>query len=81
MATEAGIIHQMKKAAPDKEFIRAPGKGSEGACEACSECPHMRRNTLAKLRGCMEDLSPEITLDEGLRERALLPIERMLEIR
>lgn len=81
VATEAGIIHQMQKAAPDKEFVRAPGKGPEGACEACSECPHMRRNTLAKLRSCMENLSPEITLEEGLRERALLPIERMLEIR
>ena len=81
VATEPGIIHQMKKAAPEKEFMRAPGKGPEGACEACSECPHMRRNTLAKLRECMENLSPEITLDEGLRERALLPIERMLEIR
>jgi quinolinate synthase len=81
VATEPGIIHGMKKAAPGKEFMRAPGKGPEGACEACSECPHMRRNTLAKLRDCMENLSPEITLDEGLRVRALLPIERMLEIR
>ncbi|WP_228281536.1 quinolinate synthase NadA [Rubrobacter marinus] len=81
VATEPGIIHQMKKAAPTKEFMRAPGKGPEGACEACSECPHMRRNTLAKLHECMENLSPEITLDEGLRVRALLPIERMLELR
>jgi quinolinate synthase len=80
VATEPGIIHQMKKAAPGKEFMRAPGRGSEGACEACSECPHMRRNTLEKLYGCMKNLSPEITLDEDLRLRALRPIERMLEI-
>lgn len=80
VATEPGIIHQMKKAAPEKEFMRAPGKGPEGACEACSECPHMRRNTLEKLYWCMRDLSPEITLDEELRLRAASPIERMLEL-
>ncbi len=80
VATEPGILHQMRKAAPEKEFMRAPGKGPEGACEACSECPHMRRNTLEKLHECMRDLSPEITLDEELRLRALKPIERMLEI-
>jgi quinolinate synthase len=80
VATEPGIIHQMRKAAPEKEFMRAPGKGPEGACEACSECPHMRRNTLEKLYRCMSDLSPEITLDEELRLRALRPIERMLEL-
>ncbi len=80
VATEPGIIHQMKKAAPEKEFIRAPGKGPEGACEACSECPHMRRNTVEKLYWCMRDLAPEITLDEDLRSRALSPIERMLEL-
>lgn len=80
VATEPGIIHQMRKAAPGKEFMRAPGKGPEGACEACSECPHMRRNTLEKLYECMRNLSPEITLDEDLRLRALRPIERMLEI-
>lgn len=80
VATEPGILHQMKKAAPEKEFMRAPGKGPEGACEACSECPHMRRNTLEKLYWCMRDLSPEITLDEDLRVRALKPIERMLEL-
>lgn len=80
VATEPGIIHQMQKAAPEKEFMRAPGKGPEGACEACSECPHMRRNTLEKLYWCMRDLAPEITLDEELRLRAARPIERMLEL-
>lgn len=80
VATEPGIIHQMKKAAPEKEFMRAPGKGPEGACEACSECPHMRLNTVEKLYECMKNLSPEITLGEDLRVRALRPIERMLEI-
>jgi quinolinate synthase len=80
VATEPGILHQMRKATPEKEFMRAPGKGPEGACEACSECPHMRRNTLEKLYECMGSLSPEITMDEDLRLRALRSIERMLEI-
>ena len=78
VATEPGIIHQMQKRAPGKEYIRAPGEGP--ACEACSECPHMRRNTLEKLVACMEDRRPEIELDEELRLRALGPIERMLEL-
>lgn len=79
VATEAGIIHQMQKASPGKLFIPAPGDGP--GCEACSECPHMRRNTLEKLVRCMEDLSPRIEIDEELRLRALRPIRRMLEIK
>jgi quinolinate synthase len=78
VATEPGIIHQMQKQEPGKEFMRAPGEG--GACEACSECPHMRLNTMEKLYWCMEELEPEITLDEELRLKALRPIERMLEV-
>ncbi|AHY45371.1 nadA: quinolinate synthetase complex, A subunit [Rubrobacter radiotolerans] len=78
VATETGIIHQMKKASPEKRFIPAPGDGP--GCEACSECPHMRRNTLEKLARCMRDLAPRIELDESVRLRALAPIERMLEI-
>lgn len=78
VATEPGIIHQMQKLAPQKTFLKAPGNGP--ACEACGECPHMRRNTLEKLYLCMRDGEPEITLDEELRLRALKPIERMLEI-
>lgn len=81
VATEAGIIHQMRKAAPEKEFIRAPGRGGpEGSCEACGECPHMRRNTMEKLHSCMVNLEPEITMDEDLRLAALRPIERMLAL-
>jgi quinolinate synthase len=74
VATESGIIHQMENACPEKTFISAPG---EGGC-ACSECPHMRLNTMEKLYLCMRDRTPEITLDEELRVRALRPIVRML---
>jgi quinolinate synthase len=81
VATEPGVIHQMQRLAPEKTFLRAPGEGSpDGACEACSECPHMRLNTVEKLYLCLRDLSPEIELDEKTRLAALVPIERMLEI-
>jgi quinolinate synthase len=76
IATEPGIIHQMVKACPEKTFIPAPG---EGGC-ACNECPHMRLNTMEKLYLCMKQGRPEITLDEELRQRALRPILRMLEM-
>lgn len=76
IATESGIIHQMEKACPNKTFIPAP---PEGDC-ACNECPYMKLNTLEKLYLCMINRAPEITLDEGLRLRALRPIQRMLEM-
>lgn len=76
VATEKGILHQMEKACPEKTFISAPG---EGGC-ACSECPHMKLNTMEKLYLCMRDRTPEITLDEDLRQRALRPILRMFEM-
>ncbi|WP_421657432.1 quinolinate synthase NadA [Leptothermofonsia sp. ETS-13] len=76
VATEPGIIHQMQKAAPHKQFIPAPPMNS---C-ACNECPHMRLNTLEKLYWCMENREPEITLPETTRVAALKPIQRMLEI-
>jgi quinolinate synthase len=74
VATEPGIIHQMKKAAPAKEFIPAP---PEANC-ACNNCPYMKLNTLEKLYLCMKERSPRIELDPVLRERALAPIQRML---
>ncbi len=74
VVTEPGVIHQMQKVAPDKEFIPAP---PENNC-ACNLCPHMRLNTLEKLYLTMKYRRPEITMDEELRQRALLPIQRML---
>lgn len=76
VATESGILHQMEKACPEKIFISAPG---EGGC-SCSECPHMKLNTMEKLYLAMRDRKPEITIEEGLRQRALQPILRMLEM-
>ncbi|MEM8602322.1 MAG: quinolinate synthase NadA [Cyanobacteria bacterium P01_H01_bin.121] len=76
VATEPGIIHQMQKAMPEKQFIPAPPTNS---C-ACNECPHMRLNTLEKLYWAMENRYPEITLPEEIRLAALRPIQRMLEL-
>jgi quinolinate synthase len=76
VATEPGLIHQMEKTCSGKTFIPAP---TEKDCP-CSECPYMRKNTLEKIYVCMKNGSPEITLDEELRKRALRPIERMLEM-
>lgn len=76
VATEPGIIHQMQLKSPDKVFIPAP---PESGCN-CNECPYMKLNTLEKLYLCMRDRNPEIKLDDGLREKALLPLKRMLEM-
>jgi quinolinate synthase len=75
IATEAGILHKMQQAAPDKVLIPAPPE--DESC-ACNMCPHMRRNTLAKLYLCLRDLSPRVEVPEDVRVRALAPIERML---
>jgi quinolinate synthase len=76
VATEPGILHSMRAAQPGKMLIPAP---PEGNC-ACNECPHMRRNTLEKVYMALKRRRPEITLDEDLRLRALLPIERMMAL-
>ena len=76
VATEAGILHQMIKASPDKMFIPAPPNNS---C-ACNDCPHMKLNTLEKLYLCLKYEQPELILPEEIRQRALKPIMRMLEI-
>lgn len=77
VATESGIIHQMKKECPDKTFIAAPGEDS--TC-GCNDCNYMKLNTLEKLYACLRDETPEITIDEKIAERARRPIERMLAL-
>jgi quinolinate synthase len=77
VATEAGILHRMEQEAPGKTLIAAPP--DDETC-ACNLCPHMRRNTLEKLYLCLRDLSPEVTVPEATRVRALVPIQRMLEM-
>lgn len=76
VATEAGILHQMRKQAPGRELIPAPP--NQGAC-ACNECPFMKLNTLEKLHDCLRDETNEIVVPDDLRQKALQPLERMLE--
>ncbi|MFN4246143.1 MAG: quinolinate synthase NadA [Flavipsychrobacter sp.] len=76
VATEAGILHQMQIASPDKTFIPAP---PDNAC-ACNDCPHMKLNTLEKLYLCLKYEQPEILMDEELRLASLKPLKKMLEL-
>ena len=75
IATEAGMLHRLKKECPGKEFIPAPTDNCR-----CNECRFMKLNTLEKLHDCMANLAPQIELSDEILRRARLPIERMLEI-
>ncbi|MDR1879500.1 MAG: quinolinate synthase NadA [Tannerellaceae bacterium] len=77
VATESGVIHEMKKQSPAKEFIPAPPNDS--TC-ACNECSFMRLNTLQKLYDCLKSESPEIQVDKEIQKKAIIPIQKMLEI-
>ncbi len=76
VATEVGILHQMKLTRPDAEFICSP---PNSGCD-CASCPYMRLNTLEKLYLCLRDATPEITMPEEVRVRALRPVQRMLDM-
>lgn len=76
VVTEAGILYEMKKNNPDKEFITV--SGGEGC--SCAECSYMKMNTLEKLYKCLRDETPEITLSADMIERAAKPIVRMLDM-
>ena len=78
VATEAGILHEMQKRCPTKQFIPAPVE--DDSC-ACSECAFMKLNTMEKLYNCLKNETPEIQLDQELMEKARLPIERMLSLK
>ncbi|MDO7173493.1 quinolinate synthase NadA [Mariniflexile sp. AS56] len=78
VATEAGILHKMQLEMPNTELIPAPAV-DDNTC-ACSECHFMKMNTLQKLHDCLLNESPQIEVPEDIRVRALLPIERMLEL-
>lgn len=76
VATESGILHQMQKESPEKEFIIVP---SDESC-SCNDCPYMKLNTLEKIYLCMKNESPEIVMNPELIKNALVPINRMLDI-
>lgn len=76
IASETGIVHQMKKIAPENEFLVAPASET---C-SCNDCPYMKMNTLEKLYKALLTESPEIIIEQDLVEKARKPIDRMLEI-
>ena len=75
IVTEEGMLHRLRRELPDKIFIPGP----TDQC-ACAECRYMKRNTLEKLYLCLRDLTPEIILDETLRQKAERSVRRMLEL-
>lgn len=76
VATESGIMYEMKKNNPDKEFLAV----ASGESCSCTECAYMKMNTLEKLYRCLRDESPEITLSDEMIEKAARPIVRMLDM-
>ena len=80
IATESGILFEMQRACPDKEFIPVPPEVTEGVGCSCNECEYMRMNTLEKLYACLRDEQTEMIVDEQIAGKAVSSIQRMLEM-
>ena len=81
VATEAGILHELQRTCPDKEFIPVPPEISESGLEcSCNECQYMKLNTLEKVYECLKHESPQIEIDPEIAKEAVKPINRMLEL-
>ena len=81
VATESGILHEMQRTCPDKEFIPVPPEISESGLEcSCNECQYMKMNTLEKVYDCLKNENPQIKIDKKIARQAVKPIERMLEL-
>ena len=80
IATESGILFEMQRACPDKEFIPVPPEITEGVGCSCNECEYMRMNTLEKLYDCLRDESPEMHVNPEIAAKAVSSIHRMLEM-
>ena len=80
VATESGILHEMQRACPDKEFIPVPPEVTEGVGCSCNECEYMRMNTLEKVYNCLLNETPEMKVKKEIAEKAITSIQRMLEM-
>ena len=80
IATESGILFEMQRACPDKEFIPVPPEVTEGVGCSCNECEYMRMNTLEKVYNCLKNESPEMIVPKETAEKAVSSIQRMLEM-
>ena len=79
VATDRGIFHKMQQQAPNKLLIEAPTAGDGASCQSCAHCPWMEMNSLQKLAETLENGTNTIEVDPDLRERALRPVQRMLD--
>ena len=80
IATESGILFEMQRACPDKEFIPVPPEVTEGVGCSCNECEYMRMNTLEKLYNCLVNEYPEMVVPNETADKAISSIERMLKM-
>ena len=80
IATESGILFEMQRACPDKEFIPVPPEVTEGVGCSCNECEYMRMNTLEKVYACLKNEAPEMIVPKETAEKAVSSIQRMLEM-
>ena len=79
VATDNGIFHKMQEAAPGKTFLEAPTAGAGATCQSCAHCPWMAMNDLEKLAQVLETGSNEIHIDEAIRQKAVISIQRMMD--
>ena len=80
IATESGILFEMQRACPDKEFIPVPPEMTEGVGCSCNECEYMRMNTLEKVYACLRDEQPEMHVKKETADKAISSIKRMLQM-
>lgn len=80
IATESGILFEMQRACPDKEFIPVPPEMTEGVGCSCNECEYMRMNTLEKVYNCLLNESPEMIVDKEIASKAISSIQKMLSM-
>ena len=79
VVTESGILHEMRKACPEVNLIPVPPEMTEGVGCSCNECEYMRQNTLEKLYDCLQNESNEVIVGKEIAEKAVLPIQKMLD--
>jgi quinolinate synthase len=79
VATDKGIFHRMHQIAPDKSFIAAPTVGTGATCRSCAHCPWMAMNSLPRLYDSLINLTGEVHVEKSLGERAMVPLQRMLD--
>ena len=79
VATDAGILHKMKKLAPDKILVEAPTMGEGATCQSCARCPWMGMNSLQNLADVLKTGANEIFVSPSLAKKAEIPIRRMLD--